>query len=158
MSAYGERHLRWKLIALGTTTSLTLTLLLFVSLLASGAIVTTTSVSSSGVISTANLGIYSDSACTQKLTSISWGNLSPGNSVSKTVYVKNTGNTALTLRMTTTSWNPTAANGPIRLSWNRENTVLAANQVTTATLTLTTQSSISGITTFSMNIVVSGNA
>jgi len=150
--------LKWKLIALGTTTSLALTLLLFVSLLASGAIVTTATVSSSGVISTANLGIYSDSACTQRITSINWGNIASSSSVTRTVYVKNTGNTALTLHMATTSWSPTTANGPITLSWNRENTVLNANQVTTATLTLSTQSSINGITTFSVNIVISGNA
>ena len=93
-NAYGERRLKWKLVALGTTTSLALTLLLFVSLLASGAIVTTATVSSSGVISTANLGIYSDSACTQRITSINWGNLSPSSSVTRTVYIKNTGNTA----------------------------------------------------------------
>lgn len=148
--------MKWKLVALGTTTSLALTL--FVILLASGAIVTTATVSSSRVISTANLGIYSDSACTQRITSINWGNILPSSSVTRTVYIKNTGNTALTLRMATTSWSPTAANGPITLSWNRENTVLNANQVTTATLTLRAQSSISGITTFSMSIVISGNA
>jgi hypothetical protein len=149
--------MKWKLVALGTTTSLALTLLLFVSLLASGAIVTTATVSSSGVISTANLGIYSDSACTQRITTLNWGNIAPSSSVTRTVYIKNSGNTPLTLRMATTSWSPTNANGPITLTWNRENMVLAGNQVTTATITLNTQSSVSGITTFSMNIVVSGN-
>ncbi len=150
--------MKWKIIALTTTTSLALTALLFVSLLASGALVTTATFSSSGVITTANLGIYSDSACTQKITSINWGNVAPSSSLTKTVYVKNTGNTPLTLGMTQTSWSPTTANGPIALAWNRQNTVLAANEVTTATLTLTTQSTISGITTFSMNIIISGTA
>lgn len=145
-------------MALGSTTALTLVVLVFFSLLASGALVTSTTVSASGVITTENLGVYSDSACTQKITSINWGNIPPSTSLTKTVYIKNTGTTALTLRLTKTNWSPTTANGPVALTWNRESTVLAANQVTTATLTLSTSSSISGITTFSMNIVISGSA
>lgn len=105
---------------------------------------------------TVSLGVYSDSACTQNLTSIDWGTLSPGGSVTRTIYVKNTGNTQITLSMTPANWNPASANGPITLTWNREGTTLSAGQSTSATLTLSVSSSISGITSFSVNIVISG--
>jgi hypothetical protein len=114
-------------------------------------------VSSSGTITTVNVGVYSDSACTQNLTSINWGTVSPGGSVTKTIYVKNTGSVQITLGMTKTSWNPTSANGPITLTWNKEGTKLNAGSVATATLTLSVSSSISGITTFSVNIVIAGS-
>jgi hypothetical protein len=129
---------------------------LLVTLFASGALVSSKTVSSSGIIATATLGVYSDSACTQSLTSIDWGTISPGSSVTRTIYVKNLGTAQLTLSMTKTSWNPASANGPITLTWNRGGTVLAANQVATATLTLGVSSSISGIATFSVNIVITG--
>jgi uncharacterized protein YcnI len=116
------------------------------------------SVSSTGTVNvtTINVGVYSDSSCTQALTSIDWGTLSPGNSITKLIYVKNTGNAPITLGMTKTGWNPTSANGPITITWNKEGTTLSVGQYIAATLTLSVSSSISGITTFSVNIVITG--
>lgn len=122
-----------------------------------GLLTVTQSVSSSGTITAVNVGVYSDSGCTQNLTSISWGTISPGSSVAKTIYVKNTGNAQITLSMTTNSWSPTSANGPITLTWNKEATTLSVGASTAATLTLTVSSSISGITSFSFNIVITGS-
>ena len=129
---------------------------LFITLLASGALTSSKTIASSGIIATANIGVYSDIACTQSLTSINWGTVSPGGSVARTVYVKNLGTTQVTLSMTGANWNPASANGPITLTWNREGTALGANQVATATLTLGAASSISGITTFNVDVVITG--
>jgi hypothetical protein len=129
---------------------------IFVTMLVSGALVSTKTISSTGVVTSANLGLYSDSACTQALTSINWGTVSPGGSVAKTVYVKNTGNAQVSLSITKANWNPTTANGPVTITWNQEGAVLATNQVSTATLTLNVASSVSGIATFSVDIVISG--
>ena len=125
-----------------------------------GLIVTTTglltinqTVSSSGTVTAINVGVYSDSACTTELTSIDWGMISPGNSVNRTIYLKNTGNAQITLFMTKTNWNPVNADGPITLTWNRENATLNVDQVTSAILTLILSESISGITNFSVDIV-----
>jgi hypothetical protein len=72
------------------------------------------------------------------------------------VYVKNTGNAAVTLNMTTSAWSPSSASSYITLTWNQTGTVLQAGGVVTAGLTLTVSSSISGITSFSFNITISG--
>lgn len=128
-----------------------------------GLIVTTTgllsvnqTVSSSGTVTAIDVGVYSDSACSTELTSINWGIISPGNSVSRTIYLKNTGNALITLFMTKTNWNPVNADGPITLTWNRENATLNVDQVTSAILTLSLSESISGITNFSVEIVFTG--
>jgi hypothetical protein len=134
------------------------TIALFVSLLASGAATSSKTIASTGIIATANLGVYSDSDCTQSLTSINWGTVSPSGSVSRTVYVKNTGTTQVTLSMTGENWNPTSADGPITLTWNRDGTALDANQVANATLTLSVASNLSGITSFSVDIVITGTS
>jgi len=129
---------------------------LFVTLLTSGALISSKTIASSGIIATANLGVYSDSACTQSLTSINWGAVSPGGSVARIVYVKNIGTTQVTLSLTGENWNPASVNGALTLTWNRDGTALDANQVATATLTLSASSSISGITTFNVDIVITG--
>jgi len=109
-----------------------------------------------GSILAINVGIYSDSGCSQKLTSIDWGDISPGGTVTKTIYVKNTGNSQLMLKMTKTNWNPSEANGPISITWDRESTNINAGQSVQAVITLSVSSTISGITDFSVDIVITG--
>jgi hypothetical protein len=113
-------------------------------------------ISSTGAVTAINVGVYSDSACTNELTSLDWGTISPGNSQDITIYLKNTGNAQITLSMTTTNWTPASADGPITLTWDKENTTLNPNQETTATLTLSISESINGITNFSFDIVITG--
>ncbi|MGA2387223.1 MAG: hypothetical protein ABSG33_11920 [Candidatus Bathyarchaeia archaeon] len=111
-----------------------------------------------GVSSTINIGVYTDAATTNNCTSINWGTLTPGTSVSQTVYIKNTGNTAETLSMTTSSWNPPTATSYLSLTWNDAGTVLAAGSVTPATLTLTVAANAGSLNSFSFDIVISGSA
>jgi len=117
---------------------------------------TNRAVASSGSIRTLNVGVYSDYACSQSLSSLDWGDVSPGDSVKRTIYVKNTGSAEISLSMSTTGWNPAEANGPLTLSWNQEGTKLNAGEVVAATLTLGVLESITNITTFSVQILISG--
>lgn len=123
-----------------------------------GVLTVNKAIPSTGTISTINVEVYSDSACSQPLASINWGTLSPGATVTKTVYIKNTGNAQITLSMTTNNWSPTNANGPITIFWDKEGSTLAAGQSTAAVITLRVSSSISGITSFSCNIVITGTS
>jgi hypothetical protein len=125
-----------------------------------GAISVNQSLSSSGSIAvTPNLALYSNSACTTSLSAIDWGTITPGNNQTRTVYVKNTGtSTSLTLSLSTNTWTPTSANGPIAISWDKEGTRIAPGQSTTAVITLTSSSSIVDVTTFSVQIMISGTA
>src|SRR3990170_7968755 len=107
---------------------------IFLSLVTAGLIATQT-VPSNGTVSAVNIGVYSDSACTQNLTSINWGTLYPDNTTTKTIYVKNTGTLPVTLTMTTGSWVPTTASSVLTLTWNPQSTVLNVDQSTSATLT-----------------------
>ena len=122
------------------------------------AISTTQNVSSNGTVNTSmSLGVYSDSACTVPLSSITWGALTPGTNIARTVYIKNTGSgLSLALGMTASAWNPTSANGPITLTWNKENTKINPGQSVAATLTLVVSSSITDVTGFSVQINITG--
>ena len=79
------------------------------------AISTSQNVPSEGtVITSANLGVYSNSLCTTTLSSISWGNLTAGSTKTQTIYIKNTGSgLSLTLSMATSNLTPSGAVGYI---------------------------------------------
>ena len=128
---------------------------IFLSLVTAGLIVTQT-VPSNGTVEAVNIGVYSDSECTQNLTSISWGTLYPGNSTTKTLWVKNTGSLPVTITMTSGSWMPTEANTVLTPTWNRQNTVLNVGQSIDATLTLAAASSTGSLADFSFDITITG--
>jgi type IV secretory pathway VirB10-like protein len=70
--------------------------------------------------------------------------------------MKNEGNVAVKLSLIAQNWNPTNAPNYMGLSWNREGLIVNSGTVITATLTLSVSSSISGITSFSFDIVITG--
>lgn len=99
--------------------------------------------------------IYSDSAYTTPITDISWGDLEPGGSTHQTVYIKNTSNVAATLSCTFGNWVPSGAASYITVTWDKEGASIAPNESVAATFTLTVSPSITGITTFSVQINIS---
>jgi hypothetical protein len=113
------------------------------------------SIPNSGEITAINVGVYSDSACTTSLTSWNWSTLDPGSSTLKTMYVKNNGTVPMTLNMTTNTWT-SGASTYITVAWNREGYVVNDGTSVQANVTLTVSPSITGITTFSFNLVITG--
>jgi hypothetical protein len=106
---------------------------------------------------TVQIGVYNNSGCTNAVSNIAWGTLSPGGVGTQTVYVRNEGSVSVTLNMTTSNWNPSTALSYMTLTWDKEGYVLTAGSVVSAVLTLTVSSSITGITTFSFNTTITGN-
>jgi uncharacterized repeat protein (TIGR01451 family) len=121
-----------------------------------GALVATRTISNSGSVTAVGVGVYSDSACTTALSAISWGTVNPGDVKNYTVYVKNEGTVPVKLNMTVGNWNPSSASSYITLTWNQEKYLLPAGQVVQAVLTLSVSSSVSGVTSFSFDITITG--
>lgn len=108
------------------------------------------------ITSTVNIGVYSDPYAITNCTSIDWGNLNSGDTATKTVYIKNTGNVSETLSMTATNWNPQTATSSLTLTWNQEGTSLAAGEVVPATFTLNVAADTGNLSDFSFNVIISG--
>jgi len=104
------------------------------------------------------LEAYWDLACTTLVREIDWGILRPSDVAAKTLYLKNTGNTAVTLSMATENWNPPEAGGFISVTWDAEGSTLAVNSTKAVKITLTVASGISGISSFSHDMIISGGA
>ena len=137
------------IIALATTS-------IFLTLVTAGIIATQT-IPSNGTVTTVNVGVYTNSECTENCTSISWGAIYPGNSTSVTVYVKNTGTKQITLSMTANSWVPEDADDYLTLSWDQQGTVLDADDSVSANLTLTADRDTGDLADFSFDIVITGS-
>lgn len=130
---------------------------LALTVLTSALLSSTQNVQYNGTVSAVNVGVYSNSDCTITCSQINAETIAPGSSYTNTLYIKNTGNVPVSLSMTPSGWNPTTANGPITITWNRDNYQLAAGASVSARLTLSVSSSIStSITQFSFNIAITG--
>jgi len=65
------------------------------------------------------VGIFSDNECTDPITSLNWGNLSPGSSITQTLYLENLDNQTMTVTVTSSIAKTTGLtfsnNGPLSM-------------------------------------------
>lgn len=111
-------------------------------------------VPNSGSVKGVGVGIYWDSECTNRTSSISWGILDPGSNKTINVYVRNEGNAVATLSKTAQNWNPSNASSYMSLTWNYANQTLSINQVFQVSLTLAVSSNVTGISNFNFDITI----
>jgi hypothetical protein len=102
------------------------------------------------------LGLYWDNACANATVAVPWGQFSAGAVSNVTLYVRNEGDSAVKLNLTTRNWNPAHASELVTLTWNREGQVLEPQKVAAATFSLSISANIDGITDFSFDTVVTG--
>lgn len=107
---------------------------------------------------TVEIDVYADSELTQLISTIEWGSVEAGGSDSKTVYIKNAGDENVTLSLATENWDPAGAAEYMELSWDYDGNTIEPESVVEVTLTLTVDSSITGIEGFSFDIVIIGSA
>jgi len=121
-----------------------------------GLLSTVLPIGTTGRVVTIDVDVYWESACVNKVSSINWGELDPGESETVTVYVKNTGNVPMTLELSTDEWSPLAAEMYIDLQWDYSGGQIQPDGVVQVTFTLTVSGIIDGVTDFSFDIVITG--
>ena len=109
-----------------------------------------------GSVKTVGVEAYWDQGCTDLVISINWGKIEPAASRKVIVYLRNEGNSPITLSLTTKSWSPSQASTYITLSWNYTGSSIQPNEFKPVTLSLTISQSITGITSFGFDIVITG--
>ena len=107
-------------------------------------------------VSAVNVGVYSDSKCEVNCSAIDWGNISPGEVITKTVYVKNTGDSRVSLSLAASIWNPIEAESLFELSWNLGRRSLGAGKAVPATLTLSAAPDLGSLSSFKFTISIVG--
>jgi hypothetical protein len=102
--------------------------------------------------------IFNEENTASTCTSIDWGDLNPQSRTTRTIYVKNTGNTTETLNLEVTDWNPPEATSMLALTWDKEGTSLRPEQVVAATLVLTMGEDSGTVDNFYFNVIITGSA
>ena len=113
-------------------------------------------VPNTGYVKAIGVQVYFDEACTNEVNSIDWGYLSPGETSIKTVYVRNNGTVPMILSHIVQNWNPADAKNYITFSWDGENKVVNASEVVAVNLSLSIAENITGIESFSFELVIIG--
>jgi len=98
---------------------------------------------------------YSDPAATVKVTTVDWGVLNPGSTGHAKLYLKNTGNIAETVILSAGNYKPPETKGIMSLSWDSEGIRIEPGQVVETNLTLDVSGSVTGISTFSFDLIFS---
>jgi hypothetical protein len=108
----------------------------------------------SAVTASPSLGAYWDQACTKRVSTISWGNVSAGWGSEKdvVVFVKNLGSNATVLSMNMSALSPSSAYLKIYLCWNYDGLQVGSGSVVEVTLRLFVTPQVSGVSSFSFNI------
>lgn len=117
---------------------------------------TTETISNVGSLKTIGIGAYWDENLTSRVDGIDWGLLEPGDQKSFSIYFQNEGNSAVTLSMSASNWNPSAAATYLTLSWDYSGQIIEADKNLQVTLTLSVSANITGITNFGFDIIVVG--
>jgi hypothetical protein len=107
-----------------------------------------------GSIGGVGVGIYWDQACTNRTLSLHWGLINPVSNNTLTVNIRNEGNSPASLWLKTSNWTPSAASDYMTLNWNYSGIPLSADEVIPMELTLSISPTVSGITDFSFDTVI----
>jgi hypothetical protein len=118
---------------------------------------TSNTISSIGTLKAIGIEVYQKEDLADRVTTINWGTLKPGDTKTYTIYVSNKGNFPLTLSMSTSNWNPSSASNYLTLTWSYSGQTIRAGEAVQVTLTLTVSSSISGLSNFGFDITAVGS-
>lgn len=155
MPNYRDQNMAVQKLQVGAIMAVAMTAIV-VSVLASSLLMAQQTIPNTGNVKAAGVCVYWNSNCTSNVTTINWGSLEAGAVVNLPVYIKNEGTVPVVLNMTTENWSPTSALSSITLSWNRGNYILSSGGIIQAIFTLTISPDISGITSFSFDIIITG--
>ena len=106
------------------------------------------------------IGVYNDGSATLPTSSVDWGVLSPGSTVTRDIYIKNMGTWAFSsLSLSASSWVPTNADQYLTFSWSYPDSEMAKmplqpGAVIRVRLSLFANSTVQGITNFSFSITI----
>ena len=105
-----------------------------------------------------DIDVFCDIGCSEVMSEVEWGSLQPGSSIERTIFIRNSGEHAVMLTLTSDNWSPALASDYLTLSWDYDGGDIDAGQVVEVTLVLSISSSISGVNGFSFDIVLVGSA
>jgi hypothetical protein len=110
----------------------------------------------SAVETSSSLGAYWDAGCSEMVSSLDWGNMTPSQTKNITFYIRNEGLTTVFLSGIAKNWNSITAQGYIRFVFGSDDQRALASEVKKVTCSLTISPEITNITNFSFDVLFQG--
>ena len=104
-----------------------------------------------------NIDVYWDNKCLNRVESIDWGMLAPGETKNVMVYARNEGENGAVLTLNVYGWNPVEASNYLRVEWNYTGAVIKPGETMAIILILTVDLAVKVITNFSVTIEVNSS-
>jgi len=128
-------------------------LTLFASNIA-GQLFSFTSIESRGSVKKIDVGVYWNENRSSTVSFIEWGDIEPESAKNVSLFIRNEGTVAAGLFLSTDNWNPSNASEFMTLTWDYNGQTLDLFEIVPITLTLHVSTSISGIKSFSFDIII----
>jgi len=103
------------------------------------------------------LDIFTDIQCSIKMTTINWGVLEAGETSHMPIFIKNIGETKITLGLFTENWSSQQAMEHMHLSWDYDGTLIHPNQVVKGSLTLQIDQNCPELSQYGFDIIIVGS-
>jgi len=108
----------------------------------------------SGRIKTIGVSVWTYHMGAQQITEIDWGTLEPSETTTRFLFIRNDGNTPVTLTITTQNWTPANASVYIHFSTSYTGATIEPSTLHAVNFTLHIDAAIHDITTFSFDILI----
>lgn len=105
---------------------------------------------------------FTDESTTTQATSINWGTITPGQTVTRILYMKNNSPTSKAVTMSTTDWILKSSDGTVlnntiyqqyfTFTWDYDGVVIDGDNIASTVLTLTVSADINMVSTFAFNM------
>lgn len=115
------------------------------------------SISNFAQVKAIGVEVYVDPELTERLTEINWGSVEPGESKTYTAYIRNGGNSPLTLSLKTENCVPANASSAIQVFWDYSGGTVDAWQAVKVEFELRVDPAVTGIDAFSFMMVITGS-
>lgn len=109
---------------------------------------------SGGAVVLEGLEVYVDPAGTVPIVAIDWDYPRPGDNMTSTVYVENTGNWPARVSLSASGWVPAGAEAFLALSWDYTGTPIEPGALVTIVLELRVSPDVTGIREFTFDVVI----
>ena len=103
------------------------------------------------------LDIFTDFQCSIKMTTINWGVLEAGETSHIPIFVKNIGETKITLGLFTENWSSQQASENMHLSWDYDGIIIQPNQIVNGRLTLQIDQNCPELSQYGFDIIIVGS-
>ena len=110
----------------------------------------------SAIETVGTFGVYWNSNCTTRVTSINWGNMTPGQEKTTPFYIRNEASSPMFLAGIDKNWNPPTAQSYVHFTFDSDDQKIQGGQTKKVTCTLTVSIEITNISNYSFDILLLG--